>query len=87
MWRLTTGKNLAYHMGNVHEHWMQEELEKLDATEKEITKLSFQRPNYKISNLHFFIKNRLFSKFFSNKVIRQLFYKYKKLPKEMISNY
>lgn len=87
LWRLTTNKNFAFHMGNVHEPWMLEELKKLNAVEKEITKVSFQRPDDKISNLLFFIKNRLFAKFFSNKVIRQQFYKYKKLPKEMISNY
>jgi len=87
MWRLTTNGNFAYHMGNVYEHWMQEELEKLDNSVKEIIELSFQRPNHKISKFEFFIKNKLFSKLFSIKLFKKLFYKYKKLPKEMISNY
>lgn len=86
-WRLTTHDNFAFHMGNVHEHWMQEELEKLNDDENEVIELNFKRFNPKISKLHFFIKNKLFAKLFSNRAFRKLFYKYKKLPKKMIANY
>jgi len=87
LWRLTTNKNMAFHMGNVHEHWMQEELEKLNDSANEIIELNFKSFNPKISKLHFFIKNKLFPKLFSNRIFKQLFYKYKKMPKEMVSNY
>ena len=60
------------------------EIEKLQAKPNQIHKLTKQVSSKKISKFHFFIKNRLFIKVLSNKVIKQLFYKYKKLPKKMI---
>jgi len=87
LWRLTTTNNFAYHMGNVVERWMKDELQKLKKKSDLIPVLSNQRVHKKISSLQFFIKNKLFYKSFSNKQLKKLFYKMKKLPKEMISNY
>lgn len=87
LWRLTTEDNFAYHMGNVYEDWMTEEvgdnaipkIEKLDLIPTEKAQ--------KISGFSFFIKNRLFAKFFDKKAIRSYFYKIKGLPKEVARNY
>jgi len=87
LWRLTTNNNFAYHMGNVIEPWIKDELEKLNNKSNSISLLINKNPHYKISKLHFFIKNKLFARLFSNKSFRKLFYSIKNLPKEMISNY
>ncbi len=82
-WRLTTHDNYAFHMGNVHEEWMDTvELSKTD----EIIELSL-RPRKKISSFCFFIKNKLFVKFLSIKWMVKLFLKWKGLPKQMRNNY
>ena len=87
LWRLTTYDNFAYHMGNVAEPWMNGILQKLKNNSNSVPILLNQKHHKKISRLHFFIKNRLFIKLFSNKIVRKLFYSIKNLPKEMISNY
>jgi len=87
LWRLTTNNNFAYHMGNVAEPWMVDELQKLKDKSNSAPTLLNHGPHKKISRLHLFIKNRLFLKLFSNKLVRKLFYSIKNLPKEMISNY
>jgi len=87
LWRLTTNDNFAYHMGNVAEPWMENELQKLEDKSNSVSTLLNNRPHKKISRLHLFIKNRLFLKLFSNKLVRKFFYSIKNLPKEMISNY
>ena len=87
LWRLTTNNNFAYHMGNVFEPWIKDELKKLNNKPNSISLLINKNPHKKISNLHYFVKNRLFAKLFSNKSFRKLFYSIKNLPKEMISNY
>ncbi|SFS78528.1 glycosyltransferase family A protein [Lutibacter maritimus] len=87
LWRLTTEKNMAYHMGNVVEPWMEEV--STAPTEKaiEIPLLNTYKSKKNISSFLFFIKNRLFGKLFSNSHFKKLYYRYKKLPKEMIQNY
>ncbi|MDR7208953.1 glycosyltransferase family A protein [Flavobacterium piscis] len=83
-WRVTTQDNYAFHMGNTLENWMivpqnlQENIEQL--------KYSFKK-NKKISPFLYWIKNKLFVKFISIKVLIKLFLKWKKLPKGMISKY
>ncbi|MDP2088616.1 MAG: glycosyltransferase [Flavobacteriaceae bacterium] len=87
LWRLTTQDNFAYHLGNLAEPWMEEELNSMQKTElKNCQLISFSKVN-KETKFNYFIKNRLFVKVFSNKYFRKLFYKYKGLPKEMIVNY
>lgn len=87
LWRLTTSGNYAYHMGNILEDWMKEEVKRLEPAK------DFGRylPNFQnISNekpLFYFIKNRLFVKLFSFILIKHIFYKFKGLPKKMRKNY
>ena len=86
-WRLTTYDNYAFHMGNIIEPWMENELKKTKNKPNPVLKLENRKSFKKVSNLHYFVKNRLFAKLFSNKSFRKLFYSIKNLPKEMISNY
>lgn len=82
-WRLTTYDNYAYHMGNVYEDWMQ----KAYHQERNDCLYSNFQKNNKTNTIIYFIKNRLFVKFFSIKWIVKLFLKWKKLPEGMIKNY
>jgi hypothetical protein len=83
-WRVTTQDNYAYHMGNTLENWMivpqtlKDDIEEL--------KYGFKK-NQTLSPFLYWIKNKLFVKFISIKVLIKLFLKWKKLPKEMISKY
>jgi hypothetical protein len=83
-WRLTTEDNYAYHMGNVYEEWMGEITFE---TDKNAIFQSDFPTSKKINKIHYFIKNDLFRKFFKQKGVMRLFYKYKKMPREMILNY
>jgi len=87
LWRLTTNKNMAFHMGNVFEPWMEKELKFLEGNQNKIHELLKQSSHKQISKIHFFIKNKIFNKLFSNNGIRKIYYKYKKLSKDMINNY
>jgi len=83
-WRLTTCGNHAYHMGNVHEDWMDEI--SFDTDEKYIFQSDF--PTFKkISRFEYYIKNTLFRRFYKEKWVRRLFYRFKKLPSEMVKDY
>jgi len=83
-WRLNTHDNFAYHMGNTIEDWMRVP----NGLKKNNIELNYNFD--KNQNLHailYFIKNRLFVKIISIKIIDKLFLKWKKLPKEMIAKY
>lgn len=83
-WRVTTYDNYAYHMGNVIEDWMT----KITHLENCNIKIDSGFIQYKRANaVLFFIKNKLFTKVLGNEFISRLFYKYKKLPVEMINDY
>lgn len=84
-WRVTTYDNYAYHMGNTIENWMvQIKFEKkLDTFEAEIPN---NEPK-KISKFSFFLKNKIIYKLLKIAAFKFVFYKYKKLPKNMISDY
>ena len=87
LWRLTTNDNYAYHMGNAFEDWMQESLDKITAADSKSETL-LEVPEVKdISKMHYFIKNKLFIKFFNKKHLRRIFYKMKGLPKDEINKY
>lgn len=79
-WRLTTENNYAYHMGNVYEPWMDEELKKLCHNDYH-TDLHLGRFNE--TKLSYFIKNHLFRKMLEHKRFFNWFIKFKGLPKEM----
>jgi hypothetical protein len=87
LWRLTTEKNMAYHMGNVVEPWMNEVSNTQTKRTLEMPELNAFKNRKNISSFHFFVKNKLFSRLFSNNNIKKMYYRYKKLPKEMQSNY
>ena len=83
LWKLTTFKNYAYHMGNVYENWMDE--------------VSFSKKSIKIqlndlkkndtSKLKFLVKNRIFKSIMRIKLINDSYFKYKGLPKTVLKKY
>lgn len=82
-WRLTTYDNFAYHMGNTLEDWM-----KIAPIQTNYEDFYFNfYKSKRINSLVYFIKNRLFVKFISIKVLVKLFLKWKGLPKRMIKKY
>jgi hypothetical protein len=87
LWRLTTHDNYAYHMGNVHEKWMDETIHSFEKKDISITSLTNNRNIKRESKIGFFIKNVLFIKFFNKRKYRRLFYKFKGMPKQMIKKY
>lgn len=86
LWRLTTANNHAFHMGNVKESWMEEELKKLLPENLE-TCPDIKYEKRQKSTLVLDIRNHVFQKLFSKTWFRKRFYKYKGLPPNMISNY
>jgi hypothetical protein len=83
-WRLTTTDNYAYHMGNVHEPWMDEVLFKKDPAEQ--FKSGFKTFSA-IGALPYFLKNRVFRKIFRYKRTKRFFYRLKGMPKDLIGKY
>lgn len=83
-WRLTTQDNFAYHLGNTLEDWM--EIAPIQARTIECLYSNFEKSK-RTNTLIYFIKNRLFLKFISIKVLVKLFLKWKELPKGMIKKY
>jgi hypothetical protein len=83
-WRLTTQDNYAYHMGNTIEDWMTD-MPKHNEINNEI-EYEF-KSRKRINSVLYFIKNRLFVKFISNKFLVKIFLKWKKLPKSIIDSY
>lgn len=83
-WRLTTYDNYAYHMGNTIEDWMNKAQDQKAG--HSFLEYSFEKRK-RISSISYFIKNRLFVKFISVKMIVKMFLKWKKLPMAMIVKY
>jgi hypothetical protein len=83
-WRLTTADNYAYHMGNTIENWMVDTPNQKQ--ENIIVEYNFMKRK-KINSILYFIKNRLFVKFISVKIVVKFFLKWKKLPQPMIEKY
>ena len=82
-WRITTYDNFAYHMGNTLEDWM--EITPIQSNNESLY-ANFHKSK-RLNTFVYFIKNRLFVKFISIKVLVKLFLKWKGLPKSMIKNY
>ena len=83
-WRLTTYDNFAYHMGNVYEDWMSE----IVHSNNETYKFSSNFPTFKtISTIEYFFKTKILKTIFKSRKVRMLFFWFKNLPKEMISEY
>ncbi len=85
-WRLTTANNYAYHMGNVHESWMDKEIEKV-TNESNRKCLRLNHKTLTSNKLSYFIKNHLFRKLLQNKALLRRFLIAKGLPKSMAKNY
>ncbi|MDN3595036.1 glycosyltransferase family A protein [Zunongwangia endophytica] len=83
LWKLTTFKNYAYHMGNVYEDWMDEV--KFHQTKKklEYKRLQLTQP----SKLAFLIKNKFFKTILRIKLINDFFFRYKGLSKNVLKQY
>lgn len=83
-WRVTTVDNYGYHLGNTIENWMTASIGVTGAE----SNLKYGFPKNKRSNSFlYWIKNRLFTKFISVKIVVKLFLKCKKLPEQMIIKY
>ena len=87
LWRLTTYGNFAYHMGNVYEEWMDETMSSIKEEKVDVVGLINKQTIRTESNLLFYIANVLFIKLFNKRRYRQIFYKFKRLPKQMIQKY
>ncbi len=83
-WRLTTHDNYAYHMGNVHENWMSEVT--FETNQHYEFKQDFPVFN-EINRLQYFVRNSIFRKIFREEKVKKLFYRFKGMPKDMISKY
>ncbi|SHL54059.1 glycosyltransferase family A protein [Flavobacterium xanthum] len=83
-WRVTTCDNYAYHMGNTFEDWMGVEPQYENAKQYPISNFN---KNKTLSGFSYFVKNRVFIKFISIKLLVKLFIQWKKLPREMIEKY
>ncbi|SHG93023.1 glycosyltransferase family A protein [Flavobacterium defluvii] len=84
-WRLSTIDNFAYHMGNVMEDWMHDEVSKLSQGNKNID-YNIKQITSK-SNLSYFIKSKVFGKFILNKKILRCFLFFKGLTWNESKNY
>lgn len=82
-YRLTTEKNLAFHMGNTIEPWMNETLMNINNSNDIIPDYSYKP--LKNNRLAYFIKNQLFRKLLENKTILHWFISFKGLPRELIN--
>ncbi|MBZ4036571.1 glycosyltransferase [Flavobacterium sp. 17A] len=84
-WRLSTADNFAYHMGNVVENWMYDEVSKLEQNQ---TESDYHLPSFKVgSNWSYFVKSKVFGKFILNKKIMKYFILWKGLSKDQTKNY
>lgn len=86
LWRLTTYDNFAYHMGNTSENWMKPVVESLKGNSERID-LTNRQPLKRQNAIVYYVYNELFVKLLKKKSFKKWFYKIKKLPKEMITNY
>lgn len=85
-WRLSTLDNFACHMGNVKEDWMQDRLKQIKPNDyNPESELILNKIN--TTKLGYWIKNKMFSKFFLRKEILIWCLKYKGLSKETAGEY
>lgn len=84
-WRLSTADNYTYHMGNVIEEWIKDEVAKLEVKSKGDDFLL--QPTKSNSKWFYFIKSKVFGKFILNKKILKYFLIWKGLSKHEAFNY
>ncbi|MFY8214022.1 MAG: glycosyltransferase family A protein [Flavobacterium sp.] len=83
-WRLTTYSNFAYHMGNVHEPWM-DEIHYGDKPDP-LEPIS-PEPISKASAISIFVQHKLFKSLLKIKRVKIWFYQFKGLTKAQASHY
>ena len=83
LWRLSTEKNYAYHMGNIVEPWMRDKISKLTHN---TTNPNISLAKIELNNSYVF-RDRLFRYFFKFKPIRKWFLNHKGLTKQEARNY
>ena len=83
LWKLTTFKNYAYHMGNVYEDWMDEVKFHQTKEKLEYNKIQLNQA----SKLAFLVKNKFFKNVMRIKFINDFYFKFKGLPKDVLSQY
>lgn len=86
LWKLTTNKNFAYHMGNVWEDWMGREIP-IDIDEKKRNEFKICQIKNKSSKLSYIIKNKIFKRLLRIKMFNNLFFHYKGLNLELRKKY
>lgn len=84
-WRMSTADNHTYHMGNVIEDWMQDEVSKLKQNQTENNFIL--KPIKSESKLSYLIKSKAFGKFILNKRILKHVLVWKGLSRYEASNY
>lgn len=84
-WRLATENNFAFHMGNVVEDWMIEELKNVRYQNTLIDKIELKE--FKSNRFENWFKNRFFSKFIFQNLVWKKFIEYKGLTKEEAIKY
>ncbi|WDO14487.1 glycosyltransferase family 2 protein [Flavobacterium sp. WW92] len=86
LWRLSTLDNFAYHMGNSKEDWMQQKLDEIEPNEY-VAESKLNLNTIPSTQLGYWIKNKLFAKFFLRKKILTQCLRYKGLSKEAAEHY
>ncbi|WP_417887307.1 glycosyltransferase family 2 protein [Zunongwangia sp.] len=81
LWKLTTFKNYAYHMGNVYEDWMDEII-----FSKMTLKINYiNSKRNKPSKSIFLLKNKVFKRIMRIKLVNDSFFKIKGLPNSILA--
>lgn len=85
LWRLSTEDNYAYHMGNVVEDWMRDEVSNLA---KNISEVDFNLKSTQTSSKWLYmVKSKIFGKIILNKKIMKYFLVFKGLPSKDAKTY
>ncbi len=85
-YRLATYDNFAYHLGNKHEEWMNDEFNKLK-TEKKVFKDFENFKTLKPNIIGYYIAEKIFKKLFIIKSLKKAIFRYKGLNKEQANNF
>ncbi|MEX0996577.1 MAG: glycosyltransferase [Flavobacteriaceae bacterium] len=78
-YRLSTYDNYAYHLGNVKEDWMEEELKQLKQNTKNPSHINFKKLTR--NNFGLNLKTKTINMLFSFRFVKNAYYKYKGLSK------
>ena len=85
LWKLTTFKNYAFHMGNTWESWMA--VAQTSVSNLDNPLINNNETPVSDSSLSFFFKNRLFKKLLNYSFFNKWFLKFKGLPVNLLKKY